>query len=115
MNIAEPGATTLGAHEVDDAHTVLGRVGVRHRDNRRVAAEGGRPRAGFDRLCLGHSGLAEVGVQVDETGCDHHGADVDHLVVSCVEPLPDLSDRTSGDPNVDSPFAEDVDHGATGE
>jgi hypothetical protein len=41
-HVAQPGALTLAADELDHAHRVLGRVGVRHRDDTRVAALRGR-------------------------------------------------------------------------
>ena len=66
MNVAQPGSLALAADELDDADTVLCRVGVRHRDHCGVPAERGRARPGLDRLGFLLAGLAEMRVEVDE-------------------------------------------------
>ena len=68
QDLAEPGSLALAAHEVDDLDAVLGRVGVRHRDDRGESAERSGPAAGLDRLGLFRARLAQVHVQVDEPG-----------------------------------------------
>jgi hypothetical protein len=71
------------APELPDAGRGLGgvgdRAGVGHREDRRVAAERGRLRAGEDRLGVLTTGLAQVGVQVHEAGQRHEAVGVDRL------------------------------------
>ena len=80
QHFAQTGLLALGPHELDDATRVLRRVGVRHRHDRRESAERRGPAAGLDRLGLLATGLAQVGVEVDEAGRDDAAAGVEHLV-----------------------------------
>ena len=80
QHLAQPGRLTLGPHEVDDATRVLGRVGVRHRHDGRVATERGGPGPGLDRLGLLLARLAQVGVEVDEPRRHDAAAGIEHRV-----------------------------------
>ena len=80
-------------HLAHDGGTVDGRLGVRHGHDRRVAAEGGGPAAGLDRLGLLPARLAQVGVQVDEAGRHDAAAGVEHARVRRVEVGPTAAMR----------------------
>ena len=62
-------ACSTSAARIDGV--VDGRVGVRHRDDRAVAARGGGGGARRDRLLVLPSGGAQVDVRVDEGGRQH--------------------------------------------
>ena len=79
-HVAQPGPHALAADEVDDLDAVLRRVGVRHGDDRGEAAERRGTAAGLDRLGLFLAGLAQVDVEVDESGAHHTAGGVDQLV-----------------------------------
>ena len=64
-HVARRGAAEL-EHLAHDAGVVDGRDGVGHGEDARVAAEGGGPGAGLDRLGLLLARLAQVAVEVDE-------------------------------------------------
>ena len=64
-------------HLAHHAGAVDGRVGVGHGHDGGVAAEGGGPGAGLDRLGLLPAGLAQVGVEVDQAGGDDAAAGVE--------------------------------------
>ena len=80
QHLAQPGLAALLAHELDDRHAVLRRVGVRHRDDRGEPAERRGAAAGLDGLGLLLAGLAQVHVQVDEAGADDAAGGVEHGV-----------------------------------
>ena len=77
VDVAQRGGAEL-QHLAHDGGAVDRRLGVRHGDDRGVAAERGGPRAGLDRLGLLAARLAQVGVQVDEAGADDAPAGVEH-------------------------------------
>jgi hypothetical protein len=65
-------------HGRDDGGVVQRRFGVGHGDDRGESSERGGAGAGFDRLRLFVSRLAEVGVQVDEARHDHAAGGIEH-------------------------------------
>ena len=67
-------------HLVHDRCAVDRRFGVRHRDDRGVAAERSGARSGLDRLGFLTSWLTQMGVEVDESGCDHASRRVEDLI-----------------------------------
>ena len=73
---------------LDDAGRVGDRLGVGHRVHGREAAHRGRHGAGLDRLGVLAAGLAQVRVQVDEPGQQHHAGAVHDFVVEPVESSP---------------------------
>ena len=83
-HLAEAGGDRLRPHELDDADRVLRGIGVRHRHDRRVPAERGRTRPGLDRLGLLVTGLAQMGVEVDEARTHHAPGGVEHDVTVAV-------------------------------
>ncbi|CAB4953369.1 unannotated protein [freshwater metagenome] len=102
QHLAQPGALALGAHELDDGDAVLRRVGVRHRHHRSEATERSAAAAGLDGLGFFLARLAEVHVQVDETGGDDAARGVEELAAG--EPGSHLDDVTVLDGNVASTF-----------
>ena len=77
-------------HVVGDHHRVRHRVRVRHRENRRVAAECRGGGTGFDGLGVLAARFAQVRVQVDEARQQDLSRAVDHLGVG-VHARPDLA------------------------
>ncbi len=66
---ARPGSR---ADALEDPGLVCGGRGVRHQGDCREAAVGGRGRAGGDRFGVFETGLAEMGVEIEEArGHDH--------------------------------------------
>ena len=99
-HLAETGRDRLAAHELDDADRVLSGIGVRHRHDRRVPAERGRPRAGLDRLGLLVARLAQMGVEVDEAGAHDAPRGVEHDSSSPSRSLADVDDDATVDHDV---------------
>jgi hypothetical protein len=77
------------------------RVGVRHREDRAVAAGRGRGGAGGDRLLVLPARDAQVHVRVDEGRREHEPGAVDHTVAVRVEPFAERGDRPLVDPDVE--------------
>ena len=77
------------------------RVGVRHREDRAVAAGGGGSRSGRDRLLVLAAGRAEMHVRVDERGREHEPGPVDDAMAVGVDALADGGDRARVDPHVE--------------
>ena len=69
------------------------RLGVRHREDRAVAAGGGGSRAARDRLLVLAAGSAQVDVRVDERGREHETAPLDDTVAVRVHVQADLGDH----------------------
>ncbi len=97
------GSRTRGEHRADHRRIVLRRRRVRHRDDRREAPEGGRARAGLDRLGVLHPGLPEMDVQVDEARRDDAAARVELAVTA--QTGTDLGDPVVDDEHVRGPLA----------
>ena len=75
------GAAARGVeHAGDHRRGVDGWHGVGHRADGRETAAAGGGRAGRDRFFVLLAGDAEVGVEVDEAGCDHEAGGVDFAV-----------------------------------
>ena len=73
VDVDQPDLAAPPPDVLDDDGRVLGRGRVRHREDRGVAAEGGRGRPGGDRLGLLAPGFAQVGVQVDQARAGRSG------------------------------------------
>ena len=97
-------------HLAHDRGGVDRRVGVGHGDDRAVPAERGGAGRGLDRLRLLASGLAQVGMQVDESWSDDAPARIEHVLA--LEVLADAGHGTVADQHVGTPAASGVDHGA---
>jgi hypothetical protein len=67
-NIDKPTSLAKAPHLLDDTGSVSYRVGIRHGMNAGEATKGGRARAGLDGLGILAARLAQVRMQVDETG-----------------------------------------------
>src|SRR5207302_10288504 len=98
-------------HLADDAGRVDGGIGVGHGDDRGVAAQGGGPGAGLDRLRLLATGLAQVGVAVDAAGRDGTPARVERAgsAAARLEAGTDGDDRPVAHEHVGRPGAGAVD------
>ena len=79
VDITVTGVLTEPPDLLDDTGDVGNRLGVGHRVHGGEATERGCERAGLDRLGVLAAGLAQVGVQVDETGQRDQPAGVEHL------------------------------------
>ena len=82
----KPTGTTASARacstsDAEHRGRVDDRIGVRHREDRAVAAGGGRRGAGRDRLLVLAAGRAQVDVRVDEGGREHEPGRVDRAVL----------------------------------
>ena len=76
-------------------------IGVRHREDRAVAAGRRGGRAARDRLLVLTAGRAQVDVRVDEGRREHEPVRLDGPVLVCVDPLRDLGDRAAVDPHLE--------------
>ena len=77
------------------------RVGVRHREDRAVAAGRRGRRAARDRLLVLAAGRAQVDVRVDEGRREHEPVRLDDAVPVRVHLLRDLGDRPAVDPHLE--------------
>ena len=84
-----------GRRRVDD------RIGVRHREDRAVAAGSGGRRAARDRLLVLAARRAQMHVRVDERRCEHEAGAVDHAMLVRVDRLRDRGDDAAVDPDVE--------------
>ena len=115
-DLDESGPATLFAHEVDDGDAVLRGIGVRHRDDRGVAALRRGTTPGLDRLRFFLARLAQVRVQVDEARCDDAAGHVDDVIARCRRHrVGDLDDATLAQHDVGATILRAVDHPSTGE
>ena len=89
----------LGDDHLGDRPLVVRRNRVRHRAHRRVPARHCRPSSGRDRLFMFLAGLAQMGVQIDETGHDHQTAGIDGFG-GRLQLLADFADRIVGDQDI---------------
>jgi hypothetical protein len=85
----------------EDGGAVDDRIGVRHGEDRAVAARRSRSRAARDGLLVLAAGSAQVDVRVDERRREHEAGRFDHLVLVGVEARPELRDRAGVDADVD--------------
>ena len=67
-NIDKTTSLAKAPHLLDDTGSVSDRVGIRHGMNAGEATKGGRARARLDGLGILAAGLAQMRMQVDETG-----------------------------------------------
>ena len=88
MHVDEPDLLAAVPHVVGDDRAVGDRVGVGHREHRRVATQSRCGRAGFDVLGVLAARLAQVGVQVDEAGQQDLAGGVDDVGVVGDRPGP---------------------------
>ena len=91
----------LGQDVPRDARRVVDRGRVGHGADRRETAAGRGPRARGDRLLAFESGLAEVGVHVDEARDDDQPGGVDDPGGRGLEPGPDRGDPPVVDQDVE--------------
>ncbi len=77
------------------------RIGVRHREDRAVAARGRRSRPARDRLLVLASRRAQMHVRVDERGREHEPGCVDDAMPVRVDLLGDRSDDAVVDAHVE--------------
>ena len=90
-----------GTQDVLDGRARIDRwLGVRHAADRGEAAAGRRLRAGGDRLLVLEAGVAQVAVEVDETGADDEAGGVDRLRPVGSQVRPDGGDAPVGDEEV---------------
>ena len=102
MHVDQPDLLAAMPDVVGDDRAVGDRVGVGHREHRGVAAQSRCGRTGFDVLGVLAAGLAQVGVQVDETGQQDLAGRVDDVgVVGIAEIRTDVGDLAVGDQYVD--------------
>jgi len=78
LHVHQPGLPAQPPDLLDHTGGVGDRGGVRHRADRRVAAERRRPGAGLDGFGVLPAGLAQVSVQVDQAGQGDQPGTVDH-------------------------------------
>jgi hypothetical protein len=95
----------VGARLLDERAEHRGRIddrlGVRHREDRAVAAGRGSLRAGRDRLFVLTAGRAEMHVRIGEGGREHEPGAVDHPVAVHSEVRAELRDQAVVDLHVD--------------
>ena len=85
---------------LDDAGVVGDRGGVGHRVHRGEAADRGRPGAAEHRFAVFESGLAQVGVQVDQAGEREQAVGVDDAGAGLGQPGAQLGDPAAGHQDV---------------
>ncbi len=114
----DPNVATGAGPEVEDladhGGVVYRRVGVGHRHDRRIAAQGGGSGPGFDRLGLLPARLAQVGVEIDQSRSHEAAAGVeDHRAGRNGADLgPDSGDHSVLDQYVGQARSGRVDDGA---
>ena len=84
-----------------DVRVVDHRVGVRHGEDRAVAAGGGRCGAARDRLLVFAARRAQMDVRVDERRCEREARRLDHAMLVRVEALAELCDHAVVDAHID--------------
>ncbi|MHC2640217.1 hypothetical protein ACVJGB_003085 [Bradyrhizobium liaoningense] len=107
-------------HAVIGPLHLVGELGLRHRQRRRVrhfehggdAAHHGAARAGFEVFLVLQPGLAEMHLRVHHAGQDVQALAVDHLRGAALRQRPQLGDATARDADVANGLAVLVDHGA---
>ena len=112
VDVAQRGTTEL-LHLAHDPGAVDGRLGVRHGHHRGEPAEGGRPRAGLDRLGLLPTRLAEMGVEIDQPRRHDASGGIDGVLAALLRQVgPDRGDAAGAgvDGDVGGALAAGIDH-----
>ena len=78
--------------KVRHRRVIVDRVGIRHAGNGREATGHGRAPARSNVFLVLLAGLPQVGVDVDEAGCDPGSFSIEHLGSSGIQSLTDGSD-----------------------
>ena len=107
LDVAESALSAEPPDLLDDPRGVGDRRGVRHRVHAGEPAAGCGLRAGEHRLCVLAARLAQVGVQVDETGQRHEAVGVDDRdVLVDLQACTDLDDHAVAQQQVGGVAAE---------
>ena len=69
----------FSAYITDCFHIAAHRIGIGHQVHRGIAAFDRRPASGFHILFLGKARIAEMAVQIHESGHQRQAGSVDHL------------------------------------